>query len=587
MNPTILRKFDFPEGMIAGWQTAGINKLLPIQQKAINKYGLFEGKNLLVSAPTSSGKTIIGELAAIYRALHQERSVYLVPTKALAEEKYQSFCDRYKDFSINVVISSRDHRDHDLELGRGDFQIAIIVYEKFIQLLNNEASFLSRIKLVIVDELQLLADSERGPDIELLLTRLKMEGNRVQLIGLSAVIGNSNVLPEWLNADIISESRRPVELRTGYISAGIFHYRTFNEGDEGSEEIIPGLSGSKQEQMLAIARTLSENNEQCLMFLPDKESTRVMADKLSEELSCPASEEAIFELKELEESKSRDLLLNTLRRGIAFHNSDLSPEERNIVERYFRKQEIRVLVSTTTLAMGVNLPAKNVLIDLQFWKSSSAHQYYKDHMRRSDFDNIAGRAGRFGLEDDFGRAITIATSCLEEEQFRRIYWDGSYENIRPQLWEGSMATAVMNAVGLGGCSTLFQIKEFLRNSLSWKLNSKDEKQSQHLEKGIKDCIDAGVMMNSGDMVKLTELGKAAAGAGIKVETVWFAVNWLKCRLTYGLVNALEVLFMASVSEDGLDAYLNFSGTSFRQNRQVLESESARIWGWRTIKLWKK
>ena len=569
MELTKLRKFDFPEGMISGWQNAGIKKLLPIQQKAIERYALFEGKNLIVSAPTSSGKTFIGELAAIYRALHQGRAVYLVPTKALAEEKYRSFSEFYKEYSIKVVISSRDHKDHDFDLSQGDFQIAVVVYEKFVQLLVNDPSFLSQVKLVIVDELQLLADTERGPDIELLLTRLKLEENRVQIIGLSAVIGNSGVLPEWLNAEMIEEHRRPVELRIGYISDGIYQYRTFNDGEEGSEEISLGLAGSKPDQMIAVTKRLSETGEQCLVFLPDKASTRIMAGKLSEELSAPCSEDAIMELQELEESNSRDLLITTLRRGIAFHNSDLSPEERNIVEKYYRKQEIRVLVSTTTLAMGVNLPAKNVLIDLQFWKSSAAHQYYKDHMRRSDFDNIAGRAGRFGLEADFGRAITIAASKIEKEQFRRIYWEGNYEHIKPQLWEGTMATAVMTAVGLGGCITIHQVKEFLQNSLSWKLNAKDARQKERLEKGIRDCLDAGILINDGDKVKLTVFGEAAAGAGIKVETAWFVQRWLTTRLTHGLVNAIEVLFMASVSEDGLDAYLNFCTSAFKQYRYSL------------------
>ena len=136
---------------------------------------------------------------------------------------------------MDIVISTRDRKEYDDALFNGDFDIAIIVFEKFFQLLNSAEAVISKISLVVVDELQLIADVNRGVNLELLLTKLKLIGSDIQIIGLSAVIGNSRILPEWLSADLLLEHRRPVELRMGYLSEGIYHYQTFNGGEGGME----------------------------------------------------------------------------------------------------------------------------------------------------------------------------------------------------------------------------------------------------------------------------------------------------------------------------------------------------------------
>jgi len=267
MNIKDLVKYDFKQSMIDRWIEQGVEILQPIQAKAIQRHRLFEGNNLMISAPTSSGKTFIGELTAVHNALHGKKSIYLVPAKALAEEKFLSFKGFYGDFGLEIVISTRDRKEYDEAIFNGDFDIAIIVFEKFFQLLNSAEAVISKISLVVVDELQLIADVNRGMNLELLLTKLKLVRGDIQIIGLSAVIGNSRILPEWLSADLLLEHRRPVELRMGYVSEGIYHYQTFNGGEQGTEEFIPGLNaGDKREIKVAVAGYLAENDEQSLVF---------------------------------------------------------------------------------------------------------------------------------------------------------------------------------------------------------------------------------------------------------------------------------------------------------------------------------
>jgi len=264
MRITELAKYDFPEPLIAAWQAQGIEKLLPIQEQAIKRHELFNNGSFIVSAPTSSGKTFIGELAAVYNGLKGKRAVYLVPLKALAEEKFQSFKKLYGPYDLEIVISTRDHKEFDRELEEGNFEIAIIVYEKFFSLLNSSTKFLDQIGVIVIDELQLLSDPSRGSNLELILTKLNLLKNRFQLIGLSAVLGKNSLVDKWLDIDLLQYNRRPVELRTGYLYDGVFHYQTYNGQETGEEVLLTESPSEKPDILIAAVSQLANSGEQSL-----------------------------------------------------------------------------------------------------------------------------------------------------------------------------------------------------------------------------------------------------------------------------------------------------------------------------------
>ena len=186
MKMDALIRYYVQAHVIALWRSRESTTLLPLQETAVKRYGLFDAGNLLIQAPTSSGKTFIGEMAAIQTALTGKKVVYLVPLKALAEEKYRDFKEKYEDYGLKVVVSTRDRREFDHDLERGEFSIAVVVYEKLAHLLVRRPERLEEIALVVADELELLSDPERGATVELLLTRV-LEA-QCRLIGLSAVI---------------------------------------------------------------------------------------------------------------------------------------------------------------------------------------------------------------------------------------------------------------------------------------------------------------------------------------------------------------------------------------------------------------
>jgi len=569
MQITQLSRYDFPEDMIANWRKLGIQTLQPIQVQAIQKHKLFDGNSMIVSAPTSSGKTFIGELAAVYQAINKKKTAFLVPLKAIAEEKFQTFRQMYSSSGIKVVISTRDHKEYDSDIENGKFDIAIIVYEKFFQLLNCNKTFLNKLGLVVVDELQMLADISRGPTLEMILTHLRMQREQLgfQLVGLSAVLGNHRLVNEWLDIDLLHYERRPVELRIGYLYQGVFHYRTMNSPGTGDETILKRPPEDRAEVLYAAVTKFSEDGEQSLLFLKDKNSVRGVAKALIQWINAPSATDAIAELETLEETHSRDELMELLQHGIALHHADLTIEERELVERHYRNRSILVLVSTSTLAMGVNLPTRNVFIELQQWRYDPKFKKLDTvDLSKGEFENMGGRAGRYQLEDEFGRAIALAHSIVEREQIRRFYLEGELEEVKPNLWRSSMATTVLGVVSLLGGGSTEQIKSYLRNSLSWHVHEKDAQQqeelNQELDCGLNYCLRAGVVSGTtGEKLTLTEFGTTVVSMGIRVETAHVIKQWLSQRDDQA-ISCMEAVLFALLTADGQEGYVNFSTSEY-------------------------
>ncbi len=190
----------------------GFDELRPSQAKSIDK-GLFEDKNLLVCTPTASGKTLVAELAILNAVFHDKgKALYVVPLRALASEKFKDFKKLYDKY-MKVAISSGDIDSADSYLERYD--VIITTSEKLDSLIRHHAQWLSHVKVLILDEIHLLNDAGRGPTLEVITTIMRKMLPKLQLIGLSATIGNPKELAEWLNAELVSDQWRPVRLDKG------------------------------------------------------------------------------------------------------------------------------------------------------------------------------------------------------------------------------------------------------------------------------------------------------------------------------------------------------------------------------------
>ncbi|MEM0231437.1 MAG: DEAD/DEAH box helicase [Candidatus Woesearchaeota archaeon] len=194
---------------------AGIRELRPAQRKSIQA-GLLEGKNLLVCTPTASGKTLVAELAMLNNLLKNpgRKAIYIVPLKALASEKFKQFKRKYGHL-VRIALSTGDLDSEDLYLA--DYDLIICTSEKFDSLIRHNAPWLARVSVVIIDEIHLLNDPTRGPTLEVLITILKDKLRNLQIVGLSATIGNPEELAEWLEAKLVIDDWRPVKLSKGIL----------------------------------------------------------------------------------------------------------------------------------------------------------------------------------------------------------------------------------------------------------------------------------------------------------------------------------------------------------------------------------
>ncbi|MBW2997997.1 DEAD/DEAH box helicase [Candidatus Woesearchaeota archaeon] len=193
----------------------------PSQEKSINA-GLLENKNLLVCTPTASGKTLVGEMALIKTIMEgRGKAIYLAPLKALAQEKFKQFKEKYKGLiRVAQSIGDKDSSDSRLE----EYDLIICTFEKLDSLIRHKPAWLSYIKTIVVDEIHLLNDNSRGPVVEIVLTIMRNMIKDMQIIGLSATIGNPKELASWLNAELVEDSWRPVKLKKGIFSNEILEF---------------------------------------------------------------------------------------------------------------------------------------------------------------------------------------------------------------------------------------------------------------------------------------------------------------------------------------------------------------------------
>ncbi len=207
---------EIPEKCYQELEKHGFTTLRPAQYKSVEK-GLFRDENLLVATPTASGKTLVAELAFLNAVLNDEgKAVYVVPLKALASEKYKDFTQRYPELDIAMSSGDMDSEDSYLK----NYDIVITTSEKFDSLLRHHAEWINDVKVLIVDEIHLMNDGNRGPTLEVVITLMRKILEDLQIIGLSATVGNPEDMADWLDAGLVEDEWRPVRLDKGVYHDG-------------------------------------------------------------------------------------------------------------------------------------------------------------------------------------------------------------------------------------------------------------------------------------------------------------------------------------------------------------------------------
>lgn len=398
----------------------GISHLYPPQAEALPP--VLAARNIVVAAPTASGKSLVAYISCVQMALRGYKCMYVVPLKALAKEKYEDLLP-FEKLGIKVGISTGDLQSRGNYLGKYD--IIVCTSEKADSLLRHLPDWLMDVGLLVVDEIHLLNDVSRGPTLEIIMTKFRTMLPNVQFIAMSATIKNAHEIAKWLNAELVESEWRPVPLKEGILSGRKVYF------SDGSilEIQNPRIEGLIEDTV--------EGGGQVLIFVNTRKSAESNARKLRKIMAKFLKEEEKKELEKISErlkGEEGNILLTKLAEcigdGVAFHHAGLDYKEREVVEKEFKKGLIKCIVATPTLAAGVNIPARRVIIK-NLWRYSDMHAGMRP-LPVMEVKQMMGRAGRPGY-DEYGEAILIARNKMEKERLWNEYIMADVEPVYSKL----------------------------------------------------------------------------------------------------------------------------------------------------------
>lgn len=382
-----IQDLPIPDEFKAVLYDVGLESLLPIQKKTILS-GLFSNSSLLIVSSTSSGKTLLGELAGIPKAMKGQKMIYMSPLVALTNEKYNSFRKRYKTLGLRTGIKVGMSRIDvgkegkpivDTDISKAD--IICATYEALDLLFRSgNTKDLGDVGTVIIDEIQNLADPERGPELDGLITRMRFHYPKAQYLALSATVGSPHVLAKELGLKLVEFEGRPVPLE---------RHLVFARTDEEKRNIIRRLVTSEFRHVSSAG-----NKGQSIVFTYSRRRAQALSDWLREHgVSC------------------------------AVYHGGLSYNQRRSIEHNFEKQRYACVVTTAALGAGVDLPASQVLFESLAMGA--------DWLSTAEFEQMLGRAGRLGKHDR-GRVYII----VQPERKYHAGQDGYEDEVAVKLLNG-------------------------------------------------------------------------------------------------------------------------------------------------------
>ena len=424
-------ELPIPDSVKAVLAKAGYDTLYPPQEDAINA-GALNGQNIVLASPTASGKTLIAELSIMKAVLEKgAKALYLTPLRALASEKFDDFSkytsiEKSPGKKIRVALTSGDYDSSDIHLA--SYDVIISTNEKADSLLRHRSPWIMDVAVVVADEIHLLTEADRGPTLEVVLTRLLKINPKMQIVALSATIKNASEIAEWLSGVPIATEWRPVPLREGVYHDGDIQFK------DGSARAIPHI---EQNPIFDIALDVVKNDGQVLLFAETRRLAVEMGKRASALLrrSLPRTDRRGLEiiaqriLATGERTRLSEILAEQTLNGAAFHHAGLTVGHRRIVEENFKTGRLKILAATPTLAAGVNLPARTVII-------SSYERYEPGYGRYPisvlEYKQFCGRAGR-PRYDKYGEAILMARTEDEQEFLIKNYALAEPERIWSKL----------------------------------------------------------------------------------------------------------------------------------------------------------
>ncbi|XP_033111697.1 DNA polymerase theta-like [Anneissia japonica] len=587
----LLSSWGLPEPVLAQYHNKNVRQMFEWQAECLSQGSVLDGGNLVYSAPTSAGKTMVAELLVLKRVIEtRKKAIVILPFVSVTREKMFYLQAMFQDVGIKV----------DGYMGSiappGGFDaidIAVCTIEKANSLVNRllEEKKLDQLGIVVVDELHMVGDCHRGYLLELVLTKIMFVSNKaslrnvdgghpsnaIQIVGMSATLPNLDLLATWLKADLYKTDFRPVpltemvKLNSTLYSNDMTKLRDFYPGR--------GIQGDQDAVISLTFETISDGHS-VLIFCPTKNWCEKLSESIAREIYrfkgvLPVAEKDnvhapdnqpidlnFAALKDVVEQLKRTpvgidaTLKKTVPYAVAYHHAGLTFDERDIVEGAFRQGIIKVLVATSTLSSGVNLPARRVII-----RTPSFNRSVLDTLT---YKQMAGRAGRKGIDTE-GESILVCkpSEKFKAEQLVRSKLSPVSSCLQQNANEGlssSMKRAILEVIASGVASTPDEVKQYssstlLAASISHEMQAGDVETEGHV---IENCIQflkdnefihlQKTDTNGGVVEKFvpTQLGSATLSSAMSPdEALAVFAELQRARKNFVLENELHIIYQVT------------------------------------------
>jgi superfamily II RNA helicase len=392
----------------------------PFQQEAIDYIN--QGCSVIVSAPTGAGKTAIAEHVINDSIQKQEGVIYTAPIKALSNQKFRDFQSQFRD-NIGILTG-------DVSLNP-EAPVLIMTTEIFRNKILDEPKSLDKYSWIIFDEIHYIDNYERGTVWEESLIFLP---KHMKMLGLSATIPNIKELTQWVEAihnkpvKIVIEDKRPVPLH--------FFFHCQNEILDRIDSLKKLRKGSPNKLSTLVNYIRQKEGLPCIYFVFGRKRAEELAFELygynfltnQERTEITSLYNRLVERFDLRQERTAQGLYHLIQRGIAFHHAGMLPTLKEVIERLFTSRLLKVIFTTETFALGINMPSRTVIFD-------ELRKYYGRYVRNlktRDFYQMAGRAGRRGIDKEGFVYCRVNPNRINLDEVKRIIY-GKPEEVKSQL----------------------------------------------------------------------------------------------------------------------------------------------------------
>ncbi|XP_059677103.1 DNA polymerase theta [Gavia stellata] len=584
----LLASWGLPKAVLEKYHSLGVVQMFEWQAECLMLGQVLEGKNLVYSAPTSAGKTLVAELLILKRVLEtRKKALLILPFVSVAKEKkcYLQALFQEVDVRVEGYMGSMS------PAGRfSSLDVAVCTIEKANGLINRliEENQMDSLGVVVVDELHMLGDSHRGYLLELLLTKVryvtekaakrqvKMTGpgfGGIQIVGMSATLPNLGLLASWLDAELYCTDFRPVPLKEWVKIGSNIYDSSMNLVREFQPKLQ--LKGDEDHVVSLCYETVCDGHS-VLLFCPSKNWCEKLADIIAREFYSLQQAESsaknsglspvVVDREEIDEvldqlkhsiSGLDSVLQRTLPWGVAFHHAGLTFDERDVIEGAFRQGLIRVLAATSTLSSGVNLPARRVIIRTPMFGGKL--------LDILTYKQMAGRAGRKGVDTE-GESILV---CKPPERSKgTALLQGSLKPVcscllrrEGEVVTSSMKRAILEIIVGGVANTPDDVQTYASCTLASSLKASkwgDEKAQDKVQTGPIEACVAWLLENefiqaldSSNDVKAkiyhpTHLGSATLSSSLSpTEALEIFADLQRAMKSFVLENDLHIVYLVT------------------------------------------